>query len=110
MNLSWNGREEWHHHGAYSDTIKPAAGHWLGMDTHDTSTIRHDRLLQDGIIMAIEPGLYVPDEPRFGDFAGIGIRIEDDVAISAGGPRILSRDVPSDPVEIERLIGSRRFQ
>ena len=57
--------------------------------------------------MAIEPGLYIPDEPKFGDFAGIGIRIEDDVAITADGPRILSADVPSDPTEIERLIGTR---
>ena len=83
------------------------AGHWLGMDTHDTSSIRHDRALQEGVIMCIEPGLYIPDEPKYGDFAGIGIRIEDDVAITADGPRILSADVPSDPLEIERLVGSR---
>ncbi|KAK9839588.1 hypothetical protein WJX84_002219, partial [Apatococcus fuscideae] len=83
-----------------------SVGHWLGMDTHDTSSIRHDRALQPGVIMAIEPGLYIPDEPKYGDFAGIGIRIEDDVAITAVGPRILSQDVPSDPLEIQRLVGS----
>ena len=57
--------------------------------------------------MCIEPGLYIPDEPKYGDFAGIGIRIEDDVAITQDGPRILSAAVPSDPLEIERLVGSR---
>ena len=83
----------------------PGAGHWLGMDTHDTCGITHDQPMQEGVVLTIEPGLYIPDEPEaFGPFAGIGMRIEDDVAVTLGGPEVLSAGVPVDAREVERIV------
>lgn len=76
------------------------------MDTHDVASVGQDRLLQPGVVMTVEPGLYIPDDPRYGRFAGIGVRIEDDVAVTEQGPVVLSSTVPIEPEEIEDLIGS----
>lgn len=55
----------------------------------------------------MEPAIYIPDDPdRFGALAGVGIRIEDDVAVTAGEPNILSKDVPVAMQDIEELVGS----
>ena len=86
-------------------------GHMLGIDVHDCASARkeayRDGALAEGYVLTVEPGLYfqpedelVPEEIR-----GIGVRIEDDVAITDGGPRVLS-DAPKDPDEIEALVGS----
>ena len=56
--------------------------------------------------MTLEPGLYIPDDPKYGNFAGIGIRLEDDIAIKQSGPEVLSSAVPLDPAEIESLVGT----
>jgi Xaa-Pro aminopeptidase len=58
------------------------------MDVHDTNTIGPHRTLEPGVVMAVEPGLYIPDHPQFGPFAGIGVRIEDDVLISHSGAQV----------------------
>ena len=89
-----------------ANSLSLGAGHWLGMDTHDVATQSQDKLLQPGVVMTVEPGLYIPDEPRFGKFAGIGVRIEDDVAITGHGPEVLSKSVPTAPDEIEELVGT----
>ncbi len=52
-----------------------SVGHYLGLDVHDTHTVGQMRQLAPGMIIALEPGLYVPDLPRYGPFSGIGIRI-----------------------------------
>jgi hypothetical protein len=57
----------------------------LGLDVHDTNTIGPYRTLEPGVLLAIEPGLYIPDHPQFGPYAGIGVRIEDDVLITQTG-------------------------
>jgi hypothetical protein len=57
-------------------------------------------------VLAVEPGLYVPDHPRFGPFAGIGVRIEDDVVVTPLGARVLSDNVPVDAAEVEELVGA----
>ena len=83
-----------------------SAGHWLGLDTHDTAAVGYDRPLRPGVAMTVEPGLYLPpDNVRFGKYAGIGIRIEDDVLVSEDGPEVLTADVPADAREVERLVG-----
>lgn len=50
--------------GAYRRFYCHSVGHWLGMDTHDTSSVSHDRALEPGVIITVEPGIYIPDEER----------------------------------------------
>lgn len=87
------------------------SGHWLGLDVHDVGSYRIDgdsRLLEPGMVVTVEPGIYVraddPDAPAA--YRGIGIRIEDDVLITDGEPQVLSSAITKDPAEIEALIGT----
>lgn len=90
--------------------------HWLGLDVHDVATngTRSDkgkkRKLEPGMVFTVEPGLYFDKKDRrvAARFRGIGIRIEDDVAITTGGTVILSAGVPKDADEIERLMAEGR--
>ena len=82
------------------------AGHYLGLDTHDTPG-NSSTPLQPGNVITIEPGLYIPDDPAFGKYAGIGIRLEDDVAITSGEPEVLSARAPLLPADVEHLVGQR---
>jgi len=82
------------------------------MDVHDVGDYRVDgepRLLEPGMVVTVEPGIYVPpDEPGVAErWRGIGIRIEDDVAVTREGCEVLSADVPKVPDEIERLLAGR---
>lgn len=84
-------------------------GHYLGMDVHDTGLISRSRRLQQGMVVTIEPGLYIPDSPRYPEqFRGIGIRIEDDVAVgeSETSSRILTIEAPKEVDEIQDLMAS----
>ncbi len=89
--------------------------HWLGMDVHDVGRymIRGEaRPLAPGMVLTIEPGIYVPEDDTQAppEFRGIGIRIEDDVLITESGNRILTSGVPKEVDEIERLCGSGSVQ
>eukprot|EP00892_Ulva_mutabilis_P000914 jgi/Ulvmu1/10823/UM069_0059.1 len=88
-----------------------SVGHWLGMDVHDVATVSHASQLQPGVVLTIEPGLYLRDMsgrvPR--EFVDIGVRIEDDVLVTAAGPEVLS-DPAVAPVateEVEALVGTQ---
>lgn len=85
-------------------------GHWLGMDVHDVGDYKvsdHWRLLEPGMVLTVEPGIYIPDSRAIpGKWRGIGIRIEDDVLVTAKGNEVLSQALPTDPDEIEQLVGS----
>jgi Xaa-Pro aminopeptidase len=86
-------------------------GHWLGLDVHDVGDYKvHDewRVLEPGMVMTVEPGIYVaPDNTDVpAKWRGIGIRIEDDVVVTKDGPKILTSAVPKHPDEIEALVGS----
>ncbi len=86
-------------------------GHWLGMDVHDVGDYQIDgqwRPLVDGMVLTVEPGLYVSpdDETVAAHWRGIGIRIEDDVAVTAQGHHVLSAQAPKAVAEIEALVGS----
>jgi len=70
--------------------------HHLGLDTHDICTER-ERILQPGMVITVEPGLYIADE-------GIGVRIENDVMITEDGCIDLSADIPKTVEEIEALM------
>lgn len=84
-------------------------GHWLGMDVHDVGEYRIDgqwRVLEPGMVLTIEPGLYISpdDESVDKQWRGIGIRIEDDVVVSRDGCEVLTVDVPKAIAAIEDLM------
>jgi Xaa-Pro aminopeptidase len=83
-------------------------GHWLGLDVHDVGEYKEQgqwRPLQPGMALTVEPGCYVrPGEGVPERFWNIGIRIEDDVVVTAGGSEILTRAAPKRVDEIEALI------
>lgn len=95
--------------GAHTRFYMHRAGHWLGMDVHDVGDYKVDhqwRLLEPGMTMTIEPGIYVaPDDDQVDEkWRGIGIRIEDDVAITRKGTEVLTADVPKTIEDIEALM------
>ncbi len=95
--------------GAYKDFYMHRAGHWLGMDVHDVGDYKIGdewRVLEEGMVMTVEPGIYVaPDNTKVAKkWRGIGIRIEDDVVVTKDGCEILSADVPKAIAEIEQLM------
>ncbi|HPG94916.1 MAG TPA: M24B family metallopeptidase, partial [Dokdonella sp.] len=86
-------------------------GHWLGLDVHDVGDYRVDgeyRELEPGMVVTVEPGLYISPDMKGvpARFRGIGIRIEDDVVVTRGDPSVLSSGVPKDADEIEALMAS----
>ncbi|MDR5860071.1 M24 family metallopeptidase [Halomonas eurihalina] len=85
--------------------------HWLGLDVHDVGTYRRDgepRCLTPGMVITIEPGLYMPDDDDLpAAFRGIGIRIEDDVAVTLEGCEVLTRAVPKQVADIEALMDEK---
>ena len=88
-------------------------GHWLGMDVHDVGDYKINqewRLLEKGMVLTIEPGLYIPADCKTVDeqWRGIGIRIEDDILVTADGHEVLSRDVPKNIADIESLMQAAR--
>ncbi|TAL75925.1 MAG: M24 family metallopeptidase [Rhodanobacter sp.] len=98
--------------GGYQRFFPGKTGHWLGLDVHDVGDYRIDgasRVLEPGMVVTVEPGIYVPpDEPGVdARWRGIGIRIEDDVAVTRGAPEVLSAAVPKDAAEIEVLLAKR---
>ncbi|MCK5829283.1 MAG: Xaa-Pro aminopeptidase [Methylococcales bacterium] len=84
-------------------------GHWLGMDVHDVGDYKVDnewRLLEPGMVLTIEPGLYIPLDCKTVDakWRGIGIRIEDDVLVTKKGYEVLTDALPKEIDEIEKLM------
>lgn len=95
---------------AYKPYFMHRTGHWLGMDVHDVGDYKRDgdwRRFEPGMSLTVEPGLYVAptrqEAPK--RFRGIGIRIEDDLVVTAEGHEVLSRDAPKTVAEIEAWMG-----
>ena len=86
--------------------------HMLGIDVHDCNDARReqyaDGVLEAGMILTVEPGLYIhPDDQLFpAEYRGIGVRIEDDVLVTETGCRVLSNKLPSHPDEVEVWISN----
>jgi Xaa-Pro aminopeptidase len=96
--------------GEYRRFFMHRTGHWLGMDVHDVGDYKIGdewRALEPGMVMTIEPGIYIPPGSRGVPkrFHNIGIRIEDDVLVTRSGVEVLTNGVPKDPDEIEALMG-----
>lgn len=87
-------------------------GHWLGLDVHDVGdygTPSRDRVLEPGMVLTVEPGLYIaPDASVPPQYRGIGVRIEDDIVITATGHENLTDSVVKDPDAIEALMAAAR--
>jgi Xaa-Pro aminopeptidase len=95
--------------GAYRRFFMHRTGHWLGMDVHDVGDYKIGdawRVLEPGMVLTIEPGIYIaPGErgvPR--KLRNIGIRIEDDVLVTRTGAEVLTAGAPKDPARIEALM------
>ncbi len=105
--------------GAYRRFYMHRTSHWLGMDVHDVGSYRESsediakdekpwRILQSGMVITIEPGLYIrPAEDVDEAFWNIGIRIEDDAVINDMGCELISRGVPVKADEIEALMKNK---
>ena len=94
---------------AYRQFYMHGTGHWLGMDVHDVGAYKQAgewRPYEEGMVVTIEPGLYIApdDETVDAKWRGIGIRIEDDVVATANGPLVLTKDVVKSIEEIEALM------
>lgn len=97
--------------GSYRRFFMHRTGHWLGMDVHDVGDYKvagQWRMLEPGMVLTVEPGIYIPegsqDVPR--RWQGIGVRIEDDVLVTRDGHELLSKALPREAEEIEALVGS----
>jgi Xaa-Pro aminopeptidase len=100
--------------GAYRNFFMHGTGHMLGLDVHDVGGGRQgdkspERVLQEGMVLTVEPGLYfgswrtdidIPER-----YSGIGIRIEDDVLVTKDGPFVLTSACPKEIEDIEQLVG-----
>jgi Xaa-Pro aminopeptidase len=84
--------------------------HWLGLDVHDAGDYRRggvSRVLEAGMVLTVEPGLYVGEhiEDVGAEWRGLGVRIEDDVVVTADGHEVLSAAVPKEVADVEALRG-----
>jgi len=95
---------------AYREYFMHRTGHWLGMDVHDVGDYKVGdewRFLEPGMVTTVEPGIYIADSRKVpARWRNIGIRIEDDVAVTSKGPDVLSKGLPKDPDEIENLMAA----
>lgn len=88
-------------------------GHWLGMDVHDVGTYKENgewRTYEEGMVVTIEPGLYIAPDDETVDpkWRGIGIRIEDDIVATANGPLNLTEKVVKTVADIEALMAKAK--
>jgi len=101
--------------GPFREYFMHGTGHFLGLDVHDVGGGRQgdeeaERVLTPGMVLTIEPGLYFgawrDDVVIDAKWAGIGVRIEDNVLVTEDGPVVLTAKCPKEITEIEALVGS----
>lgn len=95
---------------SYNKYYMHKTGHWIGMDVHDVGDYKVDgewRMLEPGMVMTVEPGLYLsPTRGLAKKWWNIGIRIEDDVLVTKDGFDVLSKDMPKTVEEIEAIMAN----
>ena len=107
-------------HQAYREFYMHGLGHWLGLDVHDVGSYcnetqngdrnskKRDRTLEVGMVLTVEPGLYIsPNSNVPEQYKGIGVRIEDNIVITEYGNKNLTCAVPKEIDDIERLMAER---
>ena len=90
--------------------------HWLGLDVHDVGdyySAGESRVLEVGMVLTVEPGLYFPPSAAgangvLAEYLDVGVRIEDDVLVTDDGHEVLTSALPARPEEIEDLLGGQR--
>lgn len=94
--------------GAFRRFYMHRTSHWLGLDVHDVGAYAIEgkpRPLEPGMVLTVEPGLYVPADaagvPE--ELRGLGVRIEDDVLVTADGHEVLTAAIPKEPADLEAL-------
>jgi Xaa-Pro aminopeptidase len=96
--------------GGYSKYYMHRTGHWIGMDVHDVGDYKVDdewRLLEPGMTLTIEPGLYIPSGSRGAKrWWNIGVRIEDDIVVTKDGCDLLTKGLPRTVEEVEAVMAS----
>jgi len=96
---------------AYKKFCVHKSSHWLGLDVHDVGDYRVEnawRTLEPGMVLTIEPGLYMPSDDSVPvKYRGIGIRIEDDVLVARGGHEVLTAAAPKTVKDVEATMRSK---
>jgi Xaa-Pro aminopeptidase len=100
--------------GSFRRFYMHRTSHWLGMDVHDVGRYHQQgapRPLEPGFVLTIEPGLYIADNAQNADvdarFRGIGVRIEDDILVTASGRDNLTHDIPKTVDELTSILSDR---
>jgi Xaa-Pro aminopeptidase len=97
--------------GRYKPYYMHRTSHWLGMDVHDVGDYYADkqpRELEPGMVLTVEPGLYIGKDAAVDDrWRGIGVRIEDDIAVTETGYHNITAAIPKDPAELEKILAAR---
>ena len=95
---------------AYTPFYMHRTGHWIGMDVHDVGDYKVGdewRMLENGMVTTVEPGIYIGNSRKIPKaFRNMGIRIEDDVAVTSKGPDVLTKGLVKDPDDVESLMNS----
>jgi Xaa-Pro aminopeptidase len=93
---------------AYLEFFNHRTGHWLGIDVHDVGDYKVGgewRMLEAGMTLTVEPGIYIRPGPKIPkEFWNIGVRIEDDVLVTAAAPDVLTGALEKDPDAVERAV------
>jgi Xaa-Pro aminopeptidase len=108
LKLLSGGTDELIGSAAYRRFYMHRTSHWLGMDVHDVGLYRkagETRRLEPGMVLTVEPGIYISaeDAEAPSEMRGIGIRIEDDVLVTADGHEVMSAEIPKRVEDIEAL-------
>ncbi len=105
IGLLEGGLEDLIENNAYARFFMHRTGHWIGMDVHDVGDYKIEdewRLLENGMVTTIEPGIYIGDEKDIPKkYRNIGVRIEDVVVVSNDSPDVLSKNIEKEPNLIE---------
>ncbi len=93
---------------AYLPFFNHRTGHWLGLDVHDVGDYKVGgewRVLESGMALTVEPGIYIRPSPRVPrEFWNIGVRIEDDLLVTHGNPEVLTAALEKAPEAVERMV------
>jgi len=111
LGLLEGDRDELIESGAFKKFYMHRTGHWLGLDVHDVGDYKVDdewRMLEEGMVVTVEPGIYILEDLEGvpAKYRGIGIRIEDDVLVTKTGNEVLTAMIPKTVEDIEEYMAN----